>query len=87
MTIEEAKLRFPPGTLFNNRNIVPDARNLPVEVIGPFEERSNSNIVVKSTNSIGEDCYYTVYHAKMDMWANIIHTEGESAPVNNYSIY
>lgn len=87
MTIEEAKLRFPPGTLFNNRNIVPDARNLPAEVIGFFEKRSGGNIVVKSTKSIGQDFYYTIYNAKMDMWANIIHTEGESAPVNNYSIY
>lgn len=87
MTIEEAKFRFPPGTVFDNRNIVPDAKKLPVKVIGPFEKESNNNITVKSTNSTGEDWYYTVYHAKMDMWANIIHTEGESAPVNNYSIY
>ena len=87
MGIEEAKLKFPIGTVFDNRNIIPTAYALPVKVIGPFEERGGGNIVVKSINSNTEHGFYTIYNAKMDMWANIIHTEGESAPVNNYSIY
>jgi hypothetical protein len=87
MTIEEARLRFPPGTVFDNRNIVPTSTGLPGTAKLEFDQQRDGNILVDSTTESGGRTMYTIYNAKMDMWANIIHTEGESAPVNNYSIY
>ena len=88
MTIEEARLRFPPGTLFDNTNIIPTAKNLPLISSNYYKIEDNGNILVGTVDKNNRNQgTYTIYNAKMDMWANIIHTKGESAPVNNYSIY
>jgi hypothetical protein len=48
-------------------------------------KEANGNILVGTVNKNNySQGTYTIYNAKMDMWANIIHKEGESAPVNNY---
>lgn len=79
--LEEARLRYPKGTVFDNRNI--RAMVSGTKTVEGGWNYYGDDVVVDTIH--GER--YTLYDKGLDTWADIVQKGGESSPVNVYSIY
>lgn len=80
-TIEEAKEKFPPGTLFDNNNIKPKVSYN--NIVRGNHRYAGDDIIVDNLNG----CAYTIYCSTQKEWAYIVQSVGEVSPGNFYSIY
>ena len=78
--IEEAKKRFPPGTVFNNSTLIGRVReDQTVAESGEIKQYGSNELVVY----VGDYSTYTIY--RDGLWADIISSPTGSEP--NYTIY